>query len=86
MGRKPRETSVGLDGRLRVSRTAIFWRRYRWAFSRYGQAREQVGGKFLSPLLRSSDMDAYLRSQELAGAANLGLVSKIGLGYVAANG
>jgi hypothetical protein len=53
---------------------------------RYAQAQECVGGKFSSPLLRSSDMDAYLRSQELAGSARVGLVSWIGLGYVAANG
>jgi hypothetical protein len=37
----------------------IFW---------YTQAGERFGGEFSLLLLRSSDMDAYFRSQELAGA------------------
>ena len=45
------------------------------------QGRGGVGGEFFSPCLSSSDMDAYFRSQELAGAIPaLGLVSAIGLG------
>jgi hypothetical protein len=36
---------------------------------------------FLRLCSAPSDMDAYLRSQELAGAASLGLVSAIRLGY-----
>ena len=68
MGRKQPCFADGPGGRPRVLRSAIFWRHCRWAFSGMLKSENGLVINFRCSLLRSSDMDAYFRSQELAGA------------------